>query len=99
MILLFVATIMAKITHFFPTYTIEQVNSIDDSSHTSSEEYLVDFYDSKVYLKHLSPYEKHRKKVMYCHGKHNNRHSNYNWHSYHYRRWKFGDDNKTKKHS
>lgn len=79
----------AKLTNFIPSYTMETVNTIDDSDHTPSEEYLVDFYDSKIYVRNLSPEQMHRKRVLYCHGQHDKKIEYDNGMNFHYRRWKF----------
>lgn len=83
--------IKSKLSHFIPPYTLETVNTIDDSNHSPSEEYLVDFTDSKIYLRHLTPAQMHKKRVLYCHGKHHKPIEWDNGMNYHYRRWKFND--------
>lgn len=86
--------IFSKLSNFRQPYYLESVKSIDDSNHSPSEEYLVDFYDSKIYLQHLTPKQLHDKRVLYCHEKHRHGPRFDNGMNYHYRRWKFKGESK-----
>lgn len=95
--LIIIKLVHSKLSNFVPPYTLESVNTIDDSTHSPSEEYLVDFYDSKIYLKHLTRRQLHDKRVLYCHNRHRH-HINWdNGMNYHYRKWKFNTESKYKK--
>lgn len=83
-----------KLKNFVPPYTLESVNTIDDSDHSPDEEYLVDFYDSKVYMRHLTPMQRHRKRVLYYHDQNYHHPKWNNGMNYHYRKWTFGDKSK-----
>lgn len=89
--------IYGKFSNFREPYYLESVKSIDDSNHSPSEEYLVDFYDSKVYLQHLTSKQLHDKRVLYCHEKHRHGPRWDNGMNYHHRRWKFIGESKYKK--